>query len=109
LPTDLELSSLWMMLQIEELNSSNVSQRINALLSLEEKKIFSLDNIKRRQQTVNKYFNKTTKFVIFKVNEKDFLWDSTHADRGRHSKFQKLWQGPFKIFFVFGANYLELV
>jgi hypothetical protein len=32
LPTELELSSLRLMLQIEELNSSNVPQRINALL-----------------------------------------------------------------------------
>jgi hypothetical protein len=32
--------------------------------------MFALDNIKRRQQTVNKYFNKSTKAVKFKVNEK---------------------------------------
>jgi hypothetical protein len=47
-----------MMLQIEELNSSNVPQRINALLALEEQMNFSLENIKRRKQTVKKYFNK---------------------------------------------------
>jgi hypothetical protein len=61
------------MLHIEELNSSNVPQRINALLSLEEQRMFSLENIKRRQQTVKKYFNKRTKDVIFKVNEKVLL------------------------------------
>jgi transposase InsO family protein len=58
LPTEMELSSLQMMLQIEELNSSNVPQRINALLALEEQRNFSLENIKRRQQTVKKYFNR---------------------------------------------------
>jgi hypothetical protein len=89
---------------MEELNSSNVPQRINALLALEEQIIFSLENIKRRQQTMKKYFNKRAKDVKFKVNEKVFLWDSTHANRGRHSKFQKLWLGPFKIVFVLGAN-----
>jgi hypothetical protein len=104
LPTELELSSLRLMLQVEELNSSNISQRINALLALEEQRMFSLDNIKRRQQTVKRYFNKSAKAVKFKVNEKVLLWDSTHADRGRHSKFQKLWLGPFKIAFVLGAN-----
>jgi hypothetical protein len=92
------------MVQIEELNSSNISQKINALLALEEQRMFSLENIKRRQQTVKKYFKKSTKAVRFKVNEKVLLWDSTHADRGRHSKFQKLWLGPFKIAFVLGAN-----
>jgi hypothetical protein len=92
------------MLQIEELNSSNVPQRINALLALEEQRNFSLENIKRRQQTVKKYFNRRAKVVEFKIDEKFLLWDSTHAERGRHSKFQKLWLGPFKIAFVLGAN-----
>ena len=76
LPTEMELSSLRLMLQIEELNSSNVPQRINALLALEEQKNFSLGNIKRRQQTVKKYFKKHAKYVKFKVNEKVLLWDS---------------------------------
>jgi hypothetical protein len=32
------------------------------------------------------------------------LWDSSHVDKGRHSKFQKLWLGPFKITFVLGTQ-----
>jgi hypothetical protein len=60
-PIEMELSSLQLMLQIKELNYSNVSQRINALLYLEEQRMFSLKNIKRRQQTVRKYFNKSAK------------------------------------------------
>ena len=103
-PTKMELSSLRLMLQVEELNSSDVSQRMNALLALEEKRTFALYNIKRRQQTVKKYFNKSVKDVKFKFNEKVLFWDSTHVDRGRHSKFQKLWLGAFKITFVLDAN-----
>jgi hypothetical protein len=79
LPTEMELSSLWLMLQIEELNSFNVPERINALLDLEEKRMFPLENIKRRHQTVKKYFNKRAKVVTFKINEKLFLWDLAHA------------------------------
>jgi hypothetical protein len=92
------------MLHIEELNYSNVPQRINALLALEEQRSFSLENIKRRQQTVKKYFNRRAKAVEFKIDDKVLLWDSTHAERGRHSKFQKLWLGPFKITFILGTN-----
>jgi hypothetical protein len=77
---------------------------MNALLALEEQRTFALGNIKRRHQTVKKYFNKSVKTVKFKVNEKVLLWDLAHADRGRHSKFQKLWLGPFKIAFVLGEN-----
>jgi hypothetical protein len=92
------------MLQMEEFNSSNIPQRINALLALEEQKMFSLENIKRRHQTVKTYFNKSAKFVRFKVNEKVLLWDLDHVARGRHSKFQKLWPSPSKIAFVLGVN-----
>jgi transposase InsO family protein len=104
MPTEMEISSLRLMLQVEELNSSNISQRMNAILALEEQTTFSLDNIKRRQQIVKRYFNKSVKDVKFKVNEKVLLWDSAHVDRRRNSKFQKLWLGPFKIAFVLGTN-----
>jgi len=32
------------------------------------------------------------------------LWDSAHADKGKHTKFQKLWIGPFTISTVVGQN-----
>jgi hypothetical protein len=108
LPTNLGFSSLRLMLQVKELNSYDVSRRMNALLDLEEQRSFSLGNIKRRQQTIKKYFNKSVKAIKFKVNKKVLLWDSAHADRGRHSNFQKLWLGPFKITFVLGENYYIL-
>ena len=92
------------MIQVEELNFSDVFQRMNALLDLEEQRTFAFDNIKRIQQTVKKYFNKSVKTVKFKINNKVLFWDSSHDDRGRHSKFQKSWLCPFKISFVLGAN-----
>jgi hypothetical protein len=66
--------------------------------------VFSLDNIKRRKKTVKKYFNKSAKTVKFNVNEKKILCDSAHANKGRQSKVQKLWLGPFKIAFVLVTN-----
>jgi len=104
MPTELELSSLRLMLQVEELNYFDVSPRMNALLYLEEQRMLSLDNIKRGQQTVKTYFNKSVKAVKFKVNQKVLMWDLAHIDRGRHSKFQKLWLGPFNIAFILGAS-----
>jgi hypothetical protein len=77
---------------------------MNSLFSLEDQRTFVLDNIKKRQKTVKIYLNKSVKDVKFKVNEKVLLWDLTHADKGRHSKFQKLWLGPFKITFVLRTN-----
>jgi hypothetical protein len=66
LPTELELSSLRLMLHVEELDSSDVSQRMNALLSLEEQRTFALDNIKRRQQTVKNISTRVSKLSNLK-------------------------------------------
>jgi hypothetical protein len=77
---------------------------MNALLALEEQRGHALESLKRRQQTIKKYFNKRDKYVDFKVDEKVLLWDSSHAERGTHSKFQKMWLGPFKIAYVLGTN-----
>jgi hypothetical protein len=73
------------------------------LLALEEQRKFSLENIKGRKQTIKKYFNKQAKADEFKIDDKFLLWVSTHAERGRHSKFHKLWLGPFKIAFILGT------
>jgi hypothetical protein len=48
---------------------------MNALLDLEEKRVFSLDNIKRRKHIVKRYFKKSVKAIKFKVNEKVLLSD----------------------------------
>jgi hypothetical protein len=92
------------MLHAEELNSSDVSQTINTLLTLEEQINFSLENLKRRQRTVKKYFSKREMTVEFKIDDKVLLWDSSHPERGRYSKFQKLWLDPFKITFILSTN-----
>jgi transposase InsO family protein len=97
MPVELELNSLRLAMQDEELNSTNIPQRINALLALEEQRIHALENLKKRQQSVQRYFDKKAKSTYFEVDEKVLLWNFAHADRGKHSKFQKLWLGPYKI------------
>jgi hypothetical protein len=92
------------MLQTEELNSSNIFQRINAMLALEEQRKFALENLKRRKQTVKNYFNIRARVVEFNIDNKVLLWNSAHVEKRRHSKFQKIWLGPFKITFILGTN-----
>ena len=70
MPIELELTSLCLSMQDEELNYTDISQRMNALLALEEQRNHALENIKKIQQTVNKYFDMHAKSVKFKVNEK---------------------------------------
>jgi hypothetical protein len=66
MPIELELTSLRLALQVEELNSTDISQRMNALLALEEQRSHALENLKEGNKQLKKYFNKKTKSVDFK-------------------------------------------
>jgi hypothetical protein len=57
----IELIYLILALQVVEINSMNISQIKNALLDLEEQTSHALENIKKRQQYVKIYFDKTAK------------------------------------------------
>jgi hypothetical protein len=102
--TPFSLISLHLEMQDDELNSTDISQRMNALLDLQEQRNHELENLKKRQQIVKKYFDKHAKYVKFKFNDKVLLWDSTHANKVKHSKFQKLLPGPYKITLIVGSN-----
>jgi hypothetical protein len=67
---ELELTSLRLALQAEELNSTDIPQRLNALLALEEQRSYALNNLKKRQQTIKKYFDKKAKSTTFAAGEK---------------------------------------
>jgi hypothetical protein len=47
---------------------------------------------------------KKSKSTTFVVGEKVLLWDFAHVDKGKHSKFQKLWLGPYIIASIIGNN-----
>jgi hypothetical protein len=47
MPIELEFTSLHLVLQTEESNSTDISQRMNALLALEEQRGHALDNFKK--------------------------------------------------------------
>jgi hypothetical protein len=64
MPIELELTYLCLELQAEELNSMDIHQRMNSLLSLEEQRIHALDNLKRRRHTIKKYFNKKNLLIL---------------------------------------------
>jgi hypothetical protein len=45
---ELELTSLRLALQVEELNTLDISQRINTLITLEEQRNHALENLRKR-------------------------------------------------------------
>ena len=49
-------------------------------------------------------FDKRTKASDFKIGDKVLKWDSRREDKGKHDKFDSLWQGPYIIQATVGPN-----
>ena len=49
-------------------------------------------------------FDKRTKASDFKIGDKVLKWDYRREDKGKHGKFDNLWQGPYIIQSAIGHN-----
>jgi hypothetical protein len=68
------------------------------LLNLEEKHTKEKTNFEAHQQRINRYFEKKSAGEkYFQVGDLVLKWDKSHEEKGKHSKFQQLWLGPFMI------------
>jgi len=95
LPTGLYLPSLHLSQESIGHSSSNMQQRIDTLLMLEEER----EKAKRKshQQLVKKWFDRHKgKNKIFEVGYLVLKWDNINETKGKNSKFQNLWLGPFR-------------
>ena len=49
-------------------------------------------------------FDKGAKATDFKIGDKVLKWDSRREDKGKHGKFDSLWQDPYIIQATVGPN-----
>jgi len=56
------------------------------------------------QNKVNETFDKKTKKDIFQEGYIVLRWDARREDKSKHSNFDNLWYGPFKIAKVMNNN-----
>jgi len=40
----------------------------------------------------------------FKIGDLVLKWDKAHEEKGKHSKFQRMWLGPFQIVEIIGPS-----
>jgi hypothetical protein len=76
--------------------SSVIQQRIDTLLMLEEEREKAKLKFITHQQVVKRWFDKhKAKEKNFEVGDLVLKWDRENEPKGKHSKFQNLWLGPF--------------
>ena len=67
-----------------------------------------MDRIQDHQQKVKLAFDRKVKKKEFEIGDLVLKWDAPRQDKGKHSKFDALWIGPFKISEVFLNNTYRL-
>eukprot|EP00253_Pinus_taeda_P012813 PITA_12813 len=98
LPTNLVLPSLALVQFIEEAPSSSIQLRYDRILKLEEEREKAKDTHAKHQQIIKAAFDSVSSgSKQFQVGDLVLKWDKAHEDKGKHTKFQKLWLGPFQI------------
>eukprot|EP00253_Pinus_taeda_P012820 PITA_12820 len=98
LPTNLVLPSLALVQFIKEAPSSSIQLRYDQILKLEEEREKAKDTHAKLQQIIKAASDSASSgSKQFQVGDLVLKWDKTHEDKGKHTKFQKLWLGPFQI------------
>ena len=98
LPNGIYLPSLQLDQDSNEEPSSAMQQRINTLLMLEEEREKAKSKFSSHQQIVKRWFDKhKAKENNFEVGDLVLKWDRVNEPKGKHSKFQSLWLGPFQV------------
>jgi hypothetical protein len=68
------------------------------LLNLEEIRDKTKIKFEAHQQTLKCWFDKKSfGEKEFQIGDLVLKWDKPHEDKGKHSKFQQLWLGPYLI------------
>ena len=83
---------------------NDVTRRINQTIHLHQTREEVYIRAQQLQENIKKLFEKRTKASDFKIVDKVLKWDSRREDKGKHGKFDNLWQGPCLIQSAIGYN-----
>ena len=94
------------MKMIQELwvESNDIQRRINQTIHLQQitEEVYVKSQV--IQDKIKKVFDKKTKVDDFYIGDRVLKWDSKREEKGKHGKFDFLWQGPYIIYGYRGNN-----
>jgi hypothetical protein len=79
-------------------------RRIHQIVEVQQIREQVRDTTYTHQQKIKQAFNRKVKKKEFEIGDLVFKWDAPRQDKGKHSKFDALWVGPFKIVEIFSKN-----
>ena len=91
-------------LQEQESEQNSIQRRMNQLIEVQQVKESVYDRSQLIQDIMKKIFDRKIKAYDFQLGDLVLKWDARFEDKGKHGKFDHLWQGPYKISSLNGKN-----
>ena len=105
LPTHLAIPSLVLVQYIDEAPNSSLQLRQLELIKLEEQREWAKITHAHHQALVKASFDSNMiSRKYFQMGDLVLKWDKAHEEKGKHTKFQRMWLGPFQIVEVIGPS-----
>eukprot|EP00253_Pinus_taeda_P029811 PITA_29811 len=105
LPTHLMTPSLSLVQYIDEVSTSSLQLRQMGIVKLEEQQEQAKKTHAHHQALTKSSFDSS---IItrknFQMGDLVLKWDKAHEEKGKHTKFQKMWLGPFQIIEFIGPS-----
>ena len=95
LPTHLEIPSLSLVQYIDETPTSSLQLRHLQIFKLEEQREQAKITHVHHQALVKASFDSNMMSrKDFQIGDLVLKWDKAHEEKGKHTKFQRMWLGP---------------
>ena len=105
LPTHLLIPSLSLVQYIDEVSTSSLQLRQTEIIKLEEQREQAKKTHAHHQALIKSSFDSNIMTrKNFQMGDLVLKWDKAHEEKGKHTKFQKLWLGPFQIVEFIGPS-----
>jgi ribonuclease HI len=85
-----------------------ILKRIHQMVEVQQIREQVLNRAYSRQQKIKQAFDQKNKKKEFEPGDLVLKWDAPRQEKGKHSKFDALWFGPFKILEAFSNNTYRL-
>eukprot|EP00253_Pinus_taeda_P007437 PITA_07437 len=81
-----------------------MQRRLNQMVHLQQTREEVFKNTSKLQEKIKKIYDRKAKVDKFQVDDVVLKWDARNEEKGKHSKFENLWKGPFKVAAYQGQN-----
>ena len=107
LPINLSLPvmKIWQDLNKEP---NDITKRENQLVEVQQNRIEVNEKLQRYQDKMKDLFDQKAKDKDFLPRDLVLKWEARREDAGKHSKFDSIWSGPYRVSASKGENVFSL-